>query len=91
VEKLVLLGDNEQSARLTKIAHLLGIQAEITQEVPTQPARIILSGSAYDQYASQLEEHPHTVLVYDAGASVYLAAQLKTLAHSSDRVAITSA
>jgi hypothetical protein len=79
MHKLILIQDDPNSAKLAKIASLLGVEHELVRGIPEEPSCVILRGRDYDAMRDALEKSPHAVLVYDAESSQILAEALKPI------------
>lgn len=91
MDKLTLLQDDPNARKICKIADLLGVGCQLVSEIPLQPSCLVLPGSRYHKYQGALTKAHHYVLVYDAGASAALAAQLKPIRHVSTRIRVGGA
>ncbi len=91
LNKLTLLQDDPNARKLCGIADLLGVAYELVREIPLQPSCLVLPGSCYDRHPDAVTKADHFVLVYDAGSSAALSAQLKPFRRASTRIRVGEA
>jgi len=87
--KVTFRANDPNTASLSLIAKLLGVDIEVASSTPAMPSCLVLQGADFEELRPMLEGSPHFVFVYDLGSSPTLAAEFGLQRKPARTLAVT--